>query len=389
MNIPSRLLQALAVVSLLGSCSLPPEGRPNRCVSNASLVNPEARSAPGIGGTGQVASRPGIGGTGIVGVVTGFASICVNGEEIHYTQATPVLRDGEPGSIRDLQVGQVVAVQTTALGAESGSEWLARQIVVQYALIGPLSRVEPGSGRFEIMGEQALALSPEDLAGLQAGDWVRVSGHRQADGGIRAGRVEALGSAAKQAQIQGPVTSLQGRTARVGNTPVQFSVLPGAVQAGREILLRGQWDGQRLQVQETLLQPTFAALQGSDRVLLQAYVRARRGNTLELGYESVQLPEKITPPEVNQQILIRGRIHPEQGIVAEQISVGSDQGNRGGFSQAGRGNAGPSNHGARGNGAAGGGGGNAGNAGGGGGGNGGGGNGGNGGGGGSGGGGSR
>ena len=51
-------------------------------------------SPGGVGGTGAVAGRPGlggtgiseggIGGTGIVGVITGFASICVNGVEVHF-----------------------------------------------------------------------------------------------------------------------------------------------------------------------------------------------------------------------------------------------------------------------------------------------------------------
>ena len=85
MNTLSRLIPSFVIASLLtllGSCSLHPESRPNRCVSDASLINPETNAAPGIGGTGQVAGRPGIGGTGqmaetgiggtgIVGVVTG------------------------------------------------------------------------------------------------------------------------------------------------------------------------------------------------------------------------------------------------------------------------------------------------------------------------------
>lgn len=46
----------------------------------------------GIGGTGQQAQE-GIGGTGIIGVITGFASVCVNGLEILYdTEMTSTRR---------------------------------------------------------------------------------------------------------------------------------------------------------------------------------------------------------------------------------------------------------------------------------------------------------
>src|SRR2546422_4023925 len=52
---------------------------------------------PGIGGTGiGKDGSGGIGGTGIVGVITGFASICVNGVEVHYDASPPVSADGRP-----------------------------------------------------------------------------------------------------------------------------------------------------------------------------------------------------------------------------------------------------------------------------------------------------
>ena len=64
--------------------------------------------------------------------------------------------------------------------------------------------------------------------------------------------------------------------------------------------------------------------------------------------ESVLLPENTMPLEPDQQVLVRGRINADKSIVAEQIVVGSGQGDRGGFSHAGRGNAASSGHGGRG-----------------------------------------
>ena len=55
----------------------------------------------GIGGTGG-ASQPtrsadrGIGGTGIIGIITGFASVCLDGVEVHLDAVTPVYVNGNP-----------------------------------------------------------------------------------------------------------------------------------------------------------------------------------------------------------------------------------------------------------------------------------------------------
>src|SRR5213075_3081748 len=50
----------------------------------------------GVGGTGigSESDNGGIGGTGIVGTITGFASICVNGLEVHFSNDVPVSENG-------------------------------------------------------------------------------------------------------------------------------------------------------------------------------------------------------------------------------------------------------------------------------------------------------
>src|SRR6185369_3233583 len=118
---------AVAAISVLSLCSL--AQAQDVCATKASAVN--QASAPGLGGTGVASggiggtgirtggiggtgiSNGGIGGTGIVGVITGFASICVNGVEVHYGADTPVLADGRQAQAGDLAVGQVVAVSAS------------------------------------------------------------------------------------------------------------------------------------------------------------------------------------------------------------------------------------------------------------------------------------
>jgi len=76
----------------------------------------------GVGGTGAPTLRPGgTGGTGIVGTITGFASICVNGLEVHFGKDVPVSENGAPASSAHLAIGQVVAVEACKQGASRSS----------------------------------------------------------------------------------------------------------------------------------------------------------------------------------------------------------------------------------------------------------------------------
>src|ERR1700687_2638762 len=100
-----RVLAALLFLATLVSCAGPtPEP-----VDEAAVVEPgvvcrvDHNGGPvvverGIGGTGAPAkthlSDRGIGGTGIVGVVTGFASICVDGLEVRLDKTASVSING-------------------------------------------------------------------------------------------------------------------------------------------------------------------------------------------------------------------------------------------------------------------------------------------------------
>lgn len=325
------------------------------CERHASPVNPMA-AAPGLGGTGapspaqhaqvpggmggtgQVAQRPGLGGTGrpdpavamegglggtgIVGVVTGFASICVNGVKVEYTPETPVQRDGAAVPLSVLAVGQVVALQATG----EGDRLQADRIAVLDAATGPLGAVDAATGRFEVMGQSAVALTRADLAGLQPGDWVRVSGHRLADGQIRASRVQRTDE--RVARVVGEVTQPQAQSARVGGTLVDLaSVAPLAVlQPGQEVSVTGAWTGDRLQATALQAQPTRAALGPARRLLLQGYVHAVQGQQVSVGAESFTLSRvlevlggRLEALRVGQPVLVQGRLDEQQRLVVDRL----------------------------------------------------------------------
>ena len=84
-----------------------------------------------------------------------------------------------------------------------------------HALVGPVEAVDAGAGTVRVLGRRKVR-RPGACRGLRIGDWVRLSGHRQADGVLVASRVGAPAAAAtpRQAQVSGRVEAItSGRDA--------------------------------------------------------------------------------------------------------------------------------------------------------------------------------
>ena len=130
------------LIACLSCCIAPVVMAGPLCVDSNPLAGRSAvlpaSTSPGdggIGGTGRAPDGPetgGVGGTGvrgeravglpvasvesmgIVGVVTGFASVCVNGLEVHIDDATPVSENGRTAHVGNLAVGQFVSIDARA-----------------------------------------------------------------------------------------------------------------------------------------------------------------------------------------------------------------------------------------------------------------------------------
>jgi hypothetical protein len=354
----------LACLALLGGCSQLPMSSPATsgaaACRAASLTNPLAggpdgagtRSSPlvaglpgGLGGTGRPASTPaaqegGLGGTGVVGVVTGFASICVNGLEVEFDQNTPLQRDGQRAQARDLSVGQVVALQ--AVG--QGDRLRATQIAMLDAVVGPIERVDAGTGHVTVMGQAVAVLNAVDIQGLVPGDWVRVSGHRQASGEIRATRVQRV--EAGQGRVTGSVTQQTSAGWRVGDTLIARGTAkwPAGLVDGQEVSVQGRWTGTRLEAQEVQLNPTRQAIGGVQEVVLEGYVHGLSGSELQLGYETLTLGAQVRVQGSRRDQLraglavrVRGKLDRDQHFTADRVTVRPDDGRRrGGDDRSGR-----------------------------------------------------
>jgi len=247
-----RLLAALACA--LGTAFA---GSPGWACVDPGGIGGTGVDPGGIGGTGQRADAE----VGVLGVITGFASICVNGIEVRFDATTPVALNGEAASTAALGIGQVVAVR--ALG--SGTQARAQAIDIVDAAVGPLTALEAGGELLQVQGRRVRVgawtvfgggLSRTRLAAAQIGETLRVSGLRDADGIIVATRIEPAEPSAKPAAadpaepglerflVQGYVAGVQPQALRVGATT--FGVAPeiGAqLSQGELVRLAGRREG--------------------------------------------------------------------------------------------------------------------------------------------------
>lgn len=171
----------------------------------------------GIGGTGVYADR-GIGGTGvqagghtgIVGVITGFASVCLAGQEVQYAPGQSVLVDGHAAGPEALRAGQVAAVE-----AVGGPRPMAVTLMVRHEVSGRVEAIEP-SGALRVAGQvvrpppvQAVVQAGVPLSGAPVGSWLMVSGFHLQDGSIAATRLDLRGPG--ETLIRGIMRNERGR----------------------------------------------------------------------------------------------------------------------------------------------------------------------------------
>ncbi len=263
-------------------------------------AKPVAPGTGGMGGTGAVADvKPvvpgtgGMGGTGIVGVITGFASICVNGVELHYDANTPVSINGRAGAARDLAVGQVVAVQARI----TGDRLQANGIGVIDAVSGPVTRVNAATRELQVMGQTVRTDSATsgDLTSLRVGAIANVSGHRGENGDIIASRIDSSAHVvAVGASLLGTVTRVEANALIVNGTRVNLSGHDAqGINAGSEVFVSGEWNGKSLQARRVDVQPVRNAIARNERAILEGYVRGKTAQELNVGGIAMKLGDRV------------------------------------------------------------------------------------------------
>lgn len=324
------------IIGLLAQLVLTPAevAAKNNCETNFSLSNPAMDiggtgseiSRSDIGGTGaKVVNEGGIGGTGIIGTITGFASICVNGVEVHYDSNTPVFVDGRQATIRELAVGQIVIVRAP----EMASEVIAHHISINHAVAGPISHFDHQTGEMHVLGQVVRANGLRELSNLKIGDWTQVSGHRLANGTIVASHIEVI-PPASEAIINGYVTNIDTDGYDVYGTRIRhdFKSMPAQIAEGMEVTVTGNWNGDNLQARHFQTEPTRHAIGRVEHLIIEGYIQALQGNAINLGNQTVNFittglikDDHKDSLKLNQRVQINGRMGSDQRITADQIEI--------------------------------------------------------------------
>ncbi len=324
-NCDTNASPAIPTQSGIGGTGAPQSGIGDTGIHLEGTSNQEG----GIGGTGSVANDGGIGGTGIIGVITGFASICVNGVEIHYDANTPVSVDGRLSTARDLAVGQIIAAR--ALG--TGHELTARNIAIIHAAVGPISSLNHETGKMHVLGQTIQIERSKDhnnFAYLKTGDWVQVSGHRLSNGMIVASRIEVTPPLA-ESKINGYVNHIDTKGFEVNGTRInhEAKLLPAGIAQGMEVLVVGHWDGAHLKARHIQTEPTRQSMGTVEHIVIEGYIHALDGEKLNVSNRIVTL-DSNTPIatgntkddfRLDQRIQVNGRLDANQRIIVEHVEL--------------------------------------------------------------------
>ncbi len=206
-----RLLLGASALAVLSSCA----GGPLPFAS-CSFTPPGPRSLDalqrvstdrGLGGSGIGTEDRGLGGSGIragiIGVVTGFGSLCVNGYEVELDETSVVTLEGQLATEADIHLGQLVVIEAD----QSEGKLRAARVDVRLAAIGPVSTVGADGKTLTVLGQtvRLADMAAEAAEKVAPGDWVAVSGLRDADAVIEGTSVVRLPRAGTRAMVAGVV----------------------------------------------------------------------------------------------------------------------------------------------------------------------------------------
>ena len=285
----------------------------------------------GIGGTGVIANsnkavfgNGGVGGTGIVGVITGFASICVNGIEVNYDPDTPVWENGKASAISQLAVGQVVSVSAV----ETEQQVKARGIGVIQAVVGPVSAINAATGELRVVG-QKIEASRINLNQLKIGDWLRISGHRLASGEVIPSHVQPISSPANLlVQVRGNARNTTVKAVMLGDTPVNLAGLSQTTifENDDELWVSGSWNGRQLQATEVAVNPTLQGLGRVEKIVFEGYIHSSSSSNLSLGNRTLVLSNRTQivggsskELQVNRRVQVTGHLDADKRIAVDRI----------------------------------------------------------------------
>jgi hypothetical protein len=260
----------------------------------------------GVGGTGAPTGRGGIGGTGdaltqntllpiedqggiaVVGVITGFASVCVGDVEVQYEPATPVFENGKKVQLAKLAVGKMVMLKAERVAGRLQ----ARAIGMFDAVAGPVGRLDIARQQMHVMGQTVRLdkIAMQQLKGVAAGTNVQVSGHRLNNGEIVATRVDAEKTGSNVGTV-GSVTAVNRDGFVVNGTSVALEnkALLEKIKVGSDVRVDGSWNGKTIKADRVETQPVKNLVDRSDTAILEGFARLQSQGVVSIAGTVVKL----------------------------------------------------------------------------------------------------
>lgn len=289
----------------------------------------------GIGGTGSYAGG-GIGGTGTYsGPVTAIGSVTVNGTKINTDSAQFTVDGITNATLNDIEIGMKVVIET--------ANGMAETVVYESEVAGPVEMVNVGDKILEVMGQTVYVDSLAgtttfqgfiDLANLQVGDEVTVSGLFDADGNIHAGFIELVTLPLQIDRVKGGVQSLdtEGRIFKLSQLTVDYNGIqdPG-LQNGSFVNVEGDYQGNLTLFATTLDSDTPAppANPGWDMDIEGIITLAppdTPSNEFELNGQRVQINGQTTFASgtagdiaINVRVTVKGTVNDSGVLIAGKV----------------------------------------------------------------------
>ena len=281
-----------------------------------------------------------------VGPIDGFGSVIVNGVRFDTSDAVFTV-NGSAGGQGDLDVGQDVFVRGCI--DDDGLIGIAETVIYEDAVKGPIDvgSLVPVNGTFRVLGLPIRvttttifddSIQPPSLGGLSEGDVVEVSGLPDADGFIRATRIED--SVASLFEVTGFVSNLDtgATTFAIGDLTVDYSSaqldnFPGGapvngdlVEAkGSSFTIEGVFLATRLEKEDGLDDDNLG--EDGDDVEIEGYVTGFRSRAdfdllgIRIITDSATVYERGTADQVqlNVRLEAEGDLQADGSVLAEKI----------------------------------------------------------------------
>jgi Domain of unknown function (DUF5666) len=186
------------------------------------------------GGGGAAGPSGGIDRLGVsTGAVTGFGSIIVNGVRYETSSTSFDIDDDSSSSSQDdLSVGDIVVVTY-----DQSNPTVAVTVIGDEAVEGPVNSVNVTAGTLVVAGQSVLtdagtsfddSNGVQSLADIQQDDFVEVSGFFDADGTIRATRIEKK-AASGESEIHGIVSGKTASTFMINALEINYTSVPAII----------------------------------------------------------------------------------------------------------------------------------------------------------------